>query len=219
MNVVLRAAFLVTIFLQHNFDIFIGLNAMKLNWIIQETHSVTRYLTVEKMSDQKRLKLAAQAAEALVEAAALESNIVSGLEKLDQNLSDKINTVNQNIANLSEAVKKSNELLERDWKQRRLEFALNNTTISSFSYLNAHHSFKDSRELVKGILVSFITGYPQYLPKGAYIMSDKRVSRYDNPTDDEMKVFRETLKSQLWKLIGREPRLYIDNGKYAVAYS
>lgn len=94
----------------------------------------------------KRTRLAA-AAEALIEAASLESDAKRLTESLTENFDAKMNTFNQNVASLNQNIVALKTLLEKDVKQKTLDRA-------------------QSSETAKTTIKWFLLGYGYVLPDG-----------------------------------------------------
>ena len=176
----------------------------------------------------------AEAAVALVEAAKNEADItnqlktVKAIEELkesfdcklntvtqtvksnSENFDAKINTLNQHVMGLKSAIDETKSLLEKQYKQQRLEFAIANIDLlESFtccyteypgSYNNPSES---SKTLILRILKWFAFGQGYILP----LKSRMQIySTYSTDIIASQKAFRDKLSKQLEDLIGHEPR-------------
>lgn len=191
------------------------------------------------MSDEqpsKRPRLAA-AAEALIEAASLETDaltqkrlasnldslkksfddnlnrVVQTMKSSNENFDAKINTINQHMAGVKSEIGGLKTLLEQERKDKRIERAMTLTHLGSFEYCERNgYGTKQSSDMAKKALEWFLLGY-------GYILPDGMVQQYPSDKEASKKAFCDKFTKQIKDLIGREPRLVKnENGSYSIFY-
>ena len=192
----------------------------------------------EEQQPSKKPRLAA-AAEALIEAASLETDtmtqkrLTASLDSLkssfddnlnravqtvkssNENFDTKINTLSQHMADVKKEIGALKVIMEREEKQKTLERALKLTHINSFNYYDPNIGTKNSSDLAKSVIERFPVGFGYNLP--AAQMSN--VYGYAEKQAASKKEFSEKFKKQIKDLIGREPRLVKEeNGTYSIFY-
>ena len=183
----------------------------------------------EEQPPSKQARLTA-AAEALVEAASLETNaltqkgleaslnsnlnrVVQTMKSSNENFDAKINTVNQHLADVKSEIGGLKALLEQERKDKRIERAQKLTHVGSFDYYLDIYSSRKSSDLAKEVLEWFLLGYGYNLPDGTM------QSGYNIDKETSKKAFRDKFKKQIKDLIGREPRLVKkEDGSYSIFY-
>ena len=187
----------------------------------------------------KKPRLAA-AAEALIEAASMETDAMTQkrlIESLDslkasfdnnlnktvqkmqssnENFDAKINTLSQHVIGLKSEMEEVKKLLEEEKKQKTLERALGMTDIKSFQYYDGsdYGNNKDSSNLAKETIQWFLLDYGINLPDGRM----KRDIYNESEKEPSKQAFRDKFKEQIKVLIMREPRVTVNNGVYAIYY-
>lgn len=198
--------------------------------------------TVMSEQKGKKSRLAA-AAEALIEAASLEADsftnkklaenleslktsfdgnlneVVQKLDSSNENFDAKINALTQHVAGVKSELNALKSLMMEEYKQTQLHRALSLVNSGSFKY-NCNqdspyygYTQKDSSELAKSIITSFMSGYGYYLPDNACM------EQRPNNAEDGKKIFRDKLCKQIKDLIHREPRLVLDSKRWIIYYS
>ena len=145
------------------------------------------------MADTSKHSKLAAAAEALIEAASLESDaitqkqlanhleslklsfdsnlnkVVQKMQSSNENFDAKINTLQQHVNLVKCEIGALKVIMEEECKQKTLERALTLTDLDSFDYYesnesNFHNSKKNSSELAKSTIKWFMVGYGSNLP-------------------------------------------------------
>lgn len=190
----------------------------------------------EEQGPHKQARLAA-AAEALVEAASLQTNVltqkgldaslnsnlnrvVQTMKSSNENFDAKINTVNQHLADmksemgvLQTEISAMKKVLQDERRDKRIERALKLTDLESFEYQHDCYT-KKSSDLAKEVLGWLLLGYGYNLP-------DAMLDRYASGKEEATKKasFRTKFKNQIKDLIGHEPRLVEkEDGSYSIYY-
>lgn len=173
-------------------------------------------LDLKVKSDSEATK---QTVQAINEVSAKTQLVADNVDGLKVSVDHGLNTVNQNLLDLKNDIKKLDDSIEKSNKRRALEFPLNNTDYGSFSYhyrsQNGYRQSGSSRDLVKTILFCFRRGLGYYLPNEATLASDG----YRSVDETEMKAFRDALLKQVEDLTGTKPRIVLDNNRYIIYYS
>ena len=177
----------------------------------------------EEQPPTKQARLTA-AAEALLEAASLETNVLTqkgldaSLKSSNENFDAKINTVNQHLADvksemgvLQTEIRAMKKVLQDERRDKRIERALQLTDLESFDYHECVGYTKKSSDLAKDVLEWFLLGYGYNLPDGT-------MQQYPSDYEASKKAFREKFTKQIKDLIGREPRLEENKGVYSIYY-
>ena len=195
------------------------------------------------MSEKRKNPGLTAAAEALIEAASLEADavtqkqLVANLESLktsfDSNLNmvaqkidssnvnfdAKINMLNQHFVDVKSDIGTLKSLMEEELKQKTLERARDLTEFDSFYYYNSGSGYgekRDSSDLAKRALGSFMLGYGMNLPKDGRMNMDE----FGAPSEQSKKDFRDKFTQQMKDLIKREPRVVQNSdGTWAIHYS
>ena len=190
----------------------------------------------EEQQPSKKPRLAA-AAEALIEAASLETDtmtqkrLTASLDSLkssfddnlnravqtvkssNENFDTKINTLSQHMTDVKKEIGALKLIMEHEKKQKTLERALKLTHLGSFSYYDPNLGTKNSSDLAKNVIEWFLVGFGYNLPEA------KMSNDYYAEKEASKKEFREKFKMQIKVLIGREPRLVKqENGIYSIFY-
>lgn len=189
----------------------------------------------------------AAAAEALVRAAteeventalSLGRETVDGLKKISsdnvyfkESFDAKINTVNQNIANMTEAItamKKEvmnlNDSVLLQNKRQTIEWAISNAEVNEFTYYEKDANYgnrKTSTAFIKCVLLSFRRGIGWYIDNRAMAEYQNEQYYHDAKAKNEAseQKFRDTLSSRIHDLTGVKPRVAKSEGKWAIFYS
>ena len=194
----------------------------------------------EKPSKKPRL---AAAAEALIEAASLETDAmtqkrltesldslkvsfdnnlnktVQKIQSSNENFDAKINTLSQHVIGLKSEMEEVKTLLEHEKKQKTLDRALGLTSFKSFKYYAGGNQYdygseRQSSDLATSIIKWFLLGYGYNLPADA--LMKQRVNQSE--MEESKKAFREQIKAQIKVLIVREPRVTVNDGVYTIYY-
>ena len=190
----------------------------------------------------------AEAAEALIEAASLETDsmtqkkltanldslkssfadnlniVVQKLQSSNENFNAKINTLNQHIHDLKIEMGALKKIMENQEKQKTLELALTLLDLQSFTYFefsnNYHADQKNSSELAKTAIRWFILGCGYTLSSKATLTIDQRFSSKSTAEIELFNIaFVDKFAGQIKALIKREPRLVKnENGAYSIFY-
>jgi predicted RNase H-like nuclease (RuvC/YqgF family) len=189
----------------------------------------------------------AEAAEALIEAASLETDsmtqkqltanldslkssfvdnlnrVVQKLQSSNENFDAKINTLNQHVHDLKIEMGALKKIMENQTKQKTLELALTLLDLNSFTYFecsnNYHANQKNSSELAKTVIRLFMLGYGYNLPLEATLTNEQRFTTSTAEKELLKKAFIDKFAGQIRALIKREPRLAKnENGANSIFY-
>ena len=190
----------------------------------------------------------AEAAEALIEAASLETDsmtqkkltanldslkssfadnlniVVQKLQSSNENFDAKINTLNQHVQDLKIEMGALKKIMENQTKQKTLKGALTLLDLNSFTYFECSNNYanqKNSSELAKTAIRSFIlSGYGYNLPSEATLTIDHRFSSKSTAEKELLNnAFVDKFAGQIKALIKREPRLAKnENRTYSIFY-
>lgn len=189
----------------------------------------------------------AEAAEALIEAASLETDsmtqkkltanldslkssfadnlniVVQKLQSSNENFDAKINTLNQHVHDLKIEMGALKKIMENQTKQKTLKGALTLLDLNSFTYFECSNNYanqKNSSELAKTAIRSFMLGYGYNLPSEATLTIDHRFSSKSTAEKELLNnAFVDKFAGQIKALIKREPRLAKkENRTYSIFY-
>jgi hypothetical protein len=168
------------------------------------------------MADTSKHSKLAAAAEALIEAASLESDaitqkqlanhleslklsfdsnlnkVVQKMQSSNENFDAKINTLQQHVNLVKCEIGALKVIMEEECKQKTLERALTLTDLDSFDYYesnesNFHNSKKNSSELAKSTIKWFMVGYGSNLPNLVTLTNEYNLnSNYKSATEKEV---------------------------------
>jgi hypothetical protein len=147
-----------------------------------------------------------------IESASLEG--VADIARDTTALKDTITIIEKQLHaktdHIVEAINHLNLNVTLSRKIQSLEWALSNSNLASFKYLDTKNNLVESTDLVKFILFSFRKNI------------GCRVENYtlNGGAEDGQKEFRDKLVNQLFELTGVKPRLVLasDKVKYAIHY-
>ena len=132
-----------------------------------------------------------------------------------KNFDAKFNKLTQHVADVKSDIGRLKTLLEQERRDKRIERALKLTHLGSFNYYDEDYDdtdHKNSSDLAKEVLGWFLLGYGYNLPEGM-------MQQYPNDNEASKKAFRDNFKEQIRDLIGREPRLGMnEDGSYYIQH-
>ena len=189
------------------------------------------------MADTSKHSKLAAAAEALIEAASLESDaitqkqlanhleslklsfdsnlnkVVQKMQSSNENFDAKINMLQQHVNLVKCEIGALKVIMEEECKQKTLERALTLTDLDSFDYYDKSYNNsakKNSSELAKSTIKWFMVGYGSNLPNLVTLTNEYNLnSNYKSATEKEVliKAFVDRFAKQIKVLIKREPRV------------
>jgi hypothetical protein len=140
-------------------------------------------------------------------------------------ITDLVST--KHSAKLVAAAEELLKLKETKFKMQTLEWAIANSNLNSFEYVDKEEATSNGEEftvrvkstaLVLKVFLAFRKGSGYCITDRA-VLSKNTNFYYTYPGEVGEQLFRKALSSQIHELIGREPRIGIENSSYAIYYS
>lgn len=176
----------------------------------------------DNLVDATGLVLQCQQVSSSMEAKSTDIVAPNASQHTEQGLDTKLNTLNQHMSDLQQEIRGLQDqmtalktAMNASEKKRALEFAFENAHFGSYRYNTSSSSNKESKDLVKSIVLAFRRGLGHYLPEGGYLQSIK----WPRQCPENEKQFRDALLQQLSDLIGQSPRLVQEGDRYIIHYS
>jgi len=126
-------------------------------------------------------------------------------------IDDKAIKITQRITNLEQKMSDLTDMVKKQAKMQNLAFAIENSSLGSFSYYE-NNAQKSSSNLVKDIILTFRREQGMILPNAT-------IGYYGN-FEKGNKDFHASLTTQIFSLTGTEPRITKNSdGRYSIWYS